>query len=679
MSRIIPFLFIVLAAWMHAASDLPLIPDVRRAAMTAETLPASWRVAPDPSNRPGFEDELAAFNADAAATHRLPVRLAVDAKALATPEGYRLGISRDGIAITGADDAGIFYGLKTLRQLRALHPAGVPCGTIEDAPAFAMRGFMHDTGRNFQTVAMLKAQIDRFADYKLNTFHWHLTDRPGWRIQCKAHPVLNDPKTRLRERDPNATYSYNDIREVIAYARARHIRVIPELDMPGHSDYFAKAFGFEMGDPRALPILKTLIDEFCTEIPATDCPILHIGSDEVHIKDPKGFIATITEAVKAQGRIPMLWNPGLPNDGSAIDQGWREEGSARIASTKNAGYVDSSLGYINNFDPWQIVVRYHFMQTCRVPKGDAIRRGGILCCWPDVHVADKSLIPAQNGVWPAVLAFAQNTWHGRDDSEPRAATTLPAPDSPLGREFVRFESRLALHRDTFFAGVAFPFVRAAHLSWRTVGPFPADMPAETTPEAKIAGTYAAGDRRLAWKTVFGGVIPVDLFAPAKPDPKRKGAAGTVPGVAYALTYVYTDGPRTLLAQVGFETPARSNRQYAGIPAAGSWDANGGTIFLNDAPAPAPAWKNPGTHRLARPSWNTPQELLPIEEEELYWTREPATFTLKAGWNKILVRIPAGHAARKPWFAFFPVKQDASGRWIEDDSVRFAAEPSPEAR
>ncbi len=673
-ARLLPAV-LALAPFAAASSSLPLIPDVRHAAMSAETLPAIWSATPGGATA-GLEAELGALRPKDAPV-ALPLKLEVDAKSVSAPEGYRLDIRKDGVTITGADPAGLFYGLKTLRQLVALHPAGVPCGVIDDAPSFKIRGFMHDTGRNFQSVASLKAQIDRFADYKLNTFHWHLTDRPGWRIQCKAYPILNDPKTRMPERDPLATYSYDEIREVIAYARARHIRVIPELDMPGHSDYFKKAFGFEMGDPRALPILKALIAEFCAEIPAADCPVLHIGSDEVHIREPRAFINAITAEVRRHGRTPMMWNPGLPNDGTAIEQIWRDEGSARVAGDKNAGVVDSGLGYLNGYDPAQIVRRYYFLQTCRVAEGDATHLGGILCCWPDIRVVDKSKISAQNGVWPGTLAFAQNSWTGREANEPKAAANLPPPDSPLGREFAEFESRMARHRDTFFAGEAFPFVKSGHVVWRTVGPFPADTPAADTPETKIVGSYRADSATLSWKTAHGGAIPVDMLLPAKPGGKKN--APRIPGIGYALTHVYSPVDYTLRAQIGFETPGRANRQYAGTPAAGDWDANGGTIFVNDAPAPAPEWKAPGTRRLMSASWATPHELIPIEDEELYWTREPAALSLKAGWNKILVKLPAGHPARKTSFAFLPVKQDASGRWVEDTTVSFATEPKAEAK
>ncbi len=424
------------------ASELPLVPDVRKATMTGDRLPARWTV--NRAGLTGFDTEVDALESKGA-NLALPLRLVVDSHAVTEPEGYRLDIRQAGIRVTGADRAGVFYELKTLGQLVALSRGGVPCGVIEDSPAFRIRGFMHDTGRNFQSVAMLKAQLDRFADYKLNVFHWHLTDRPGWRIECKSYPILNDPSTRLAERDPNATYSYSDIRDVVAYARARHIQVIPEIDMPGHSDYFKKAFGFEMGDPRALPILKNLIAEFCQEIPASDCPILHIGSDEVRIQEPKAFISAITSEVRRHGRTPMMWNPGLPNDGSAIDQLWRDWQTGAIPVGKRAGVVDSGLGYINYYDPWEVVRRYYFLQTCGVAKGDSTSLGG------------SSAVGPTSG------------WTTSRRSRPRTACGRPSWPSPRthgagGRRLSQRRRFLCLRPPPPSAGSS----RRSNLAWRSI-------------------------------------------------------------------------------------------------------------------------------------------------------------------------------------------------------------------
>ena len=103
---------------------------------------------------------------------------------------------------------------------------------------------MHDTGRNFQTIEMLKETIDLMSLYKINYFHWHLTDNPAWRIECKVYPQLNDAQYQRPGRDCGKFYTYDEIRELIAYAKERGITVMPEIDMPGHSAYFRNAFGF---------------------------------------------------------------------------------------------------------------------------------------------------------------------------------------------------------------------------------------------------------------------------------------------------------------------------------------------------------------------------------------------------------------------------------------------------
>ena len=152
------------------------------------------------------------------------------------------------------------------------------------------RGFMLDSVRHMQTVDEIKKLIDAIALLKFNKFHWHLTDNPAWRIECRAYPQLNDPQYQRQGRDEGRFYTYDQIREVIAYARERGIMVIPEIDMPGHSQYFNKTFGFGMATPQGMEVLEACLKEFMQEIPAEDCPYIHIGSDEVKVSDPKGFM-----------------------------------------------------------------------------------------------------------------------------------------------------------------------------------------------------------------------------------------------------------------------------------------------------------------------------------------------------------------------------------------------------
>lgn len=170
------------------------------------------------------------------------------------PEGYTLEISSHKIMING-NNAGLFYGIQTLMQLFPDEGKGtvrLPCLLIKDAPHYAYRGLMLDVSRHFFTVAQIKDLLDLMAYYKLNRFHWHLTDDQGWRIEIKSFPRLTsvgawrvarpgdfegfvEPPKPGEKASDGAFYTQEQIRDVIRYAHDRHISVMPEIDAPGHS------------------------------------------------------------------------------------------------------------------------------------------------------------------------------------------------------------------------------------------------------------------------------------------------------------------------------------------------------------------------------------------------------------------------------------------------------------
>ena len=173
------------------------------------------------------------------------------------PEGYQLTVDQQGIRITAAGGPGLFYGAQTLVQLlppRAAVTASVPYVRINDQPAFRWRGAMLDVSRHFFSVEFVKRYIDLLAAYKLNTFHWHLTDDQGWRIEIKKYPKLTQVSAfrketligaqqlfkTLAEFKYDATphggfYTQDQIRDVVAYAQQRYVTIVPEIEMPGHS------------------------------------------------------------------------------------------------------------------------------------------------------------------------------------------------------------------------------------------------------------------------------------------------------------------------------------------------------------------------------------------------------------------------------------------------------------
>ena len=584
-------------------------------------------------------------------------------------EGYQLHIAAKGILIQSNDAAGFYYAVQTLRQIMAQKNAKnqLPGCSITDWPAFALRGFMHDNGRNFQSIEILKAQLDKLSWYKFNTFHWHLTDNPAWRAQSKLYPQLNNAKNRMPDRDPDSSYSFDDIRELIRYARERRISIIPEFDMPGHSKYFEPTFGFKMESEQGMQVLEKLIDEFCAEVPFTDCPIIHLGSDEVRIPNPAAFIKRMTARVKANGRNVMVWNPGLPAEPGTIEQVWLEDATFVHRRTSKNPYVDSYGGYLNNYDAYSLIQRYFFQQICSKPLGDTLAMGGIVCCWPDVRVGDKSKIPLINPVWPGSIAYSESVWCGRPDFRPDYMNVLPKLGTEASNHFVEFEQRLRKHKQLFFSTDHFPYVPFGHVEWNMSGPF--YRSANDSIDKEFIGVNTAVGTSLSHQTkiVTGGILRFEeLLGGVKT--LSKSANETV----YLTAYTFSAKARKIHAVIGFEAAARSNRRSAGIPNNGHWDANGGAIFINDKELPGPVWNMPGGHRYLQATWDKPANEMPYSDEEFYWSRPPAVVALQKGWNKILVRVPRTYLDQKWIFAFVPVKKDLKGNWMEDASVKIQA-------
>ena len=164
-------------------------------------------------------------------------------------EGYELNIQPHEIFVTGGSEAGIFYGLQTLRQMIVEFNGVIPCGFIADEPNFAYRGVHFDVSRHFFSVEDVKRYIDILAAHKVNRLHWHLTDDQGWRIEIKAYPELTEKGSMRKEtlighglnpehwdgKPHGGYYTQEEVRDIVAYAAKRQMVVIPEIEMPGHS------------------------------------------------------------------------------------------------------------------------------------------------------------------------------------------------------------------------------------------------------------------------------------------------------------------------------------------------------------------------------------------------------------------------------------------------------------
>ena len=499
---------------------------------------------------------------------------------------------------------------QTLAQLKD-EKGRIPDVEIHDWSAYPFRGFMHDTGRNFQTIEMLKETIDLMSLYKINYFHWHLTDNPAWRIECKVYPQLNDPQYQRPGRDCGKFYTYDEIRGLIAYAKERGITVMPEIDMPGHSAYFRNAFGFSMDSEEGMKVLEECIAEFCEEIPTSMCPYLHIGSDEVYIADPKGFMQFTENLCKKHDRITMAWDPGLPSDSTTVRQIWNTAAGSNAAQTKKGGkYVDSFMGYLNYYDPIYFTNKVFLHKACAQDVPDTTNAlGGILCLWNDVRVDDKTRIALHNGMIIGMIVYAERFWNGGEGS---------------WEELAEFENKMSYHKDNIVNNHDVRWNPNATTSWRI----------------KIDGNDTLYAR--------GGAVDVNDLC----TENSITVGDTV--TAWAFTDIYSENDTTIKVWVGFEAAARSNRISGGIGPQGKWE-NQGRLFVNDIEYfPSQEWNEPEKYAFHFNTWHKPEEEIPYTDEQFYWMREPVTINLKKGNNEVKLFIPKTFKGQRWSFAFLEV-------------------------
>lgn len=522
---------------------------------------------------------------------------------LQNKDEYYLKIEKGKVYIEGNE----IWARQTLAQLSDSQ-GRTPDVVIHDWSVYPFRGFMHDTGRNFQTLDMLKETIDLMSLYKINYFHWHLTDNPAWRIECNVYPQLNDPQYQRPGRDCGKFYTYDEIRELIAYAKERGITVMPEIDMPGHSAYFRNAFGFSMDSENGMKVLEKCIEEFCNEIPVSMCPYLHIGSDEVYIADPKGFMRFTENLCKKHNRIAMAWDPGLPSDSTTVRQIWNTAAGSNAASTKKGGrYVDSFMGYLNYYDPIYFTNKVFLHKACAQDTPDTTNAlGGILCLWNDVRVDDKTRIALHNGMINGMMVYAERFWNGGEGSYD---------------ELVAFEDKMLYHKENLLVNHDVRWNPNIQTLWNIT----------------IADTIKLEAR--------GGAVDVD-------DLCRENNINIGETVsAWATTEIYSDEDKTIKAWVGFEAAARSNRISGGIGPQGKWE-NEGRLLVNGVEYfPSQIWNEPEKYKFHYNTWHRPEEELPYTDEQFYWMREPVEINLKKGINKIELYIPKTFKGQRWSFGF----------------------------
>lgn len=538
-------------------------------------------------------------------------------------EGYSLNITDKGIKVRAISEKGIYWALQTFSQLLASSNGNIPECEIIDWPAFPWRGFMMDTGRSYISIDELKREIKVMSQFKLNVFHWHLTENQAWRLESKAYPMLNDSVNM--ERQPGMYYTLEQAKELVEYAKAHNVLLLPEIDMPGHSAAFVRTFGHDMQSPEGMEILKILVNEACETF---DVPYLHIGTDEVKFTNPD-FVPEMVKFVRDRGKKVISWNPGWNYKEGEIDMTtmW----SYRGKPTPGIPAVDLRFHYINHFDIFADIVALYRSNVYGHKKSEDGIEGVEIALWNDRYIDDEPSLIAQNSVYPAMLAVAERAWHGGGEEYfDRLGTRLDEREIADFSEFSDFEKRLLWHKENTFDSINIPYVKQTDLRWLITDAFPngGNLSAVFPPESEglkesylyndsIYGTNLANGASVYLRHYWGTLIP-GFYSDPKPN-----------HTAYAFTWVYA--PEDVTVGLQAETQNYSRSESDVVPPQGKWDYRESKFWVNG-------------HEITPPEWTSVHKERTNEitlGNENFAAREPIPVKLHKGWNQVLIKLPVG--------------------------------------
>jgi hexosaminidase len=401
------------------------------------------------------------------ATPKLRVECAAagnDYPTLGEDESYTLDVTSDGALLKAPTRAGALHGLETFGQLVTLDKDGfeVPAVHIEDNPRFPWRGLMLDSARHWMPLEVVKRNLDAMAAVKLNVFHWHLSEDQGFRVESKRFPKLQ------QEGSDGLFYTQDEISGVVAYARDRGIRVVPEFDIPGHTTAWLVGYPelgtipgpYEIGrkwgvyenalDP-SREETYAFLDAFFEEMTALfPDPYFHIGGDEVvarqwnasarvqafakqnNLKDAHAIQAYFNQRVQKllqkRGKILIGWDevlhPDLPRD--IVVQSWRGQKSLAEAATQGYRGILSWGYYLDHLSP----AAFHYGVDPMSGDADKLAPeeksrilGGEMCMWSEYTTAEM----VDSRIWPRAAAIAERLWS-------------PASTKDLDSMYARMES-----------------------------------------------------------------------------------------------------------------------------------------------------------------------------------------------------------------------------------------------
>ena len=586
-------------------------------------------------------------------------------------EGYTLIVSEKGVEISAGEFSGFFNALQTVRQLirKDNKKYSMPYCRIKDAPAFPVRGLMLDVGRNYMSVPFLKSVVRRLSHYKINVMH--LSDDPGWRVEVNKYPELTVETSFWPTRQPGKFYTQEDIKSICDFCDSLNIRVIPEIDMPGHSAAFRKAIGKDMQTPEGMQVLKEALDEI---IPLFKDSLFHIGSDEVHFK-MKEFMPEMIRYVRSKGKQVVVWYPGYAPDSNAVRMCWGEY-EAGYSLDKSAPYIDCNGFYMDWMDSQGGVLQTFFQYPCEVPQAGGKALGSEMCVWTDGAISSDERILLQYPFYPTMLTFSERIWRGSREKRRDLVANLPAKGTKAWEAFNEFEDRLIYHRDRYFKSIPFAYVKQSEMKWRLIGPFNHHGINDTSfePEKVIKEKYIVRKDTLTWNdtVAYGGEIQIrTLYAMFNMHRNQyrldflptvmSSSVGKKDGTCYALTRIKSPKNQEVYLMFGLNGMWGHSGGYrsARAPEHGSWDFSGGDVWLNGIRVLPPSrWP---FESLPWTGWGKGRIEVPLTEEG-YFFRPPVKIKLRKGVNEILVRTVFGHwkgdnGQRKWQFCCMPVLWD----------------------
>jgi len=413
-----------------------------------------------------------------AGTSAIAFELVSDAVVPGT-EAYHLVVTPRMVRIEASDPRGLFYGAQTLLQLVAEKPDGsraIPAVEVRDTPRFRWRGLLIDVSRHFFGKQTLLKFIDEMAAYKLNVLHLHLTDDPGWRLEIPGYPKLT--QAAVAADGTRQYFTADEMREIVAYAAARHIIVVPEIEMPSHTGSAGAAYPelfnggsvFDPAKPETYAFIRSVFAQVASVFPA---PYIHFGGDEVGddawkgardverlkaelgLKDQKAvesyFGRQVVGIIQALGKKPMAWDEqaeaGALKD--VVIQWWRTGRPEVLSAAADAGYelvmspvdrtyFDYQQGPGEPGAPWEgneggptsigKILAWEPVPAGFTPQQSARVLGVEAAVWTEFIESERYL---EFMTFPRLLAFAEVAWQ---------------PKGP--RDEMEFSKRLEPHLDS---------------------------------------------------------------------------------------------------------------------------------------------------------------------------------------------------------------------------------------